>query len=439
MGDGGATRAEPGPTDVPSDAALPVAGAGASVDRLRPWMAWLALGAALSVAWRVTHQGLGGIATSEVAAGRGVLLLHTAVIWRRWRELGVAAAVALLGAVGWVGARLSTGYLPGPVDTLGCAGLALLVFLVYMACTRDDEAARLGITSVRLGVVYLLVAPTGLSLAYATAEVLPRAWDATALVIDTAFPLTAFDVGRWLERWPVLYPPASFVYEGIFLLVPALTALRLRLPRPPATDLLIVTVVTSILGQACYFITPIVGPAFAFQVEFPDVLPDIARLARVALPVPPYFLRNGMPSIHTAWALVFLWNTRPFHIAVRAVGVLVVALMLVATLGFGQHYVIDLVAAVPYAVLTQAIGTAVPAVLRRRRAALMGGCAALTLAWVSLPHFGASLAVSWPGLVVAGAVATVVGALAAERWLAASGEFTPGTASTPKTSSPPRT
>jgi hypothetical protein len=403
-----------------------------SAKRVSPWLPWLGVAAALSVTWTAMHPDDIDLAPSEAAAGGGVLMLYVAVMWGRWRALLHGAIVALFGVVGWVGARLSTGWLPTLQDTIGAGGVALVPFLFYRRWRapiddRDDDETRMSGELARLGLVYLLLTPTALTLAITTISLLPRAWDAPALAIDVAFPVHAFHVGRWLERWPALRWPASVAYEWIFRIIPLVVALRLRLSKPQATDFLVVCIVVCLLGQLGYFLTPIVGPAFAFERDFPDTMPNLAHIPMKALPVPP-FLRNGMPSLHTAWALVLLWNLRPFALPIRALGVAMLVFTIVATLGFGQHYVIDLVAAVPYAVLSQTIGTIVPANRRTLRLAIAATCALLTLAWVLAPRFAWGIAGRAPAVVVAAAIVTVVASLVCARRLARAGDPDPTTA-----------
>ena len=397
-----------------------------SVRRLRPWTWPLAAGAALGSAWLVLHGGFDDLLPSEVGSALATVFLQVAVTWQSWRESGrellLTLLIVLLGVVGWIGGRLATGWLPGVLDSAGAGGVALLLFLTNRArCRRgdsDDEDARLGGEVARLGLIFLLLTPTALALATATVVYLPTAWDAPALIVDSTFPFGAFDVGRFLARAPVLRGIASAVYDGIFLLVPALVAVRLRLPRPLAVDFLVVCVVVSLLGQLCYYVTPIVGPAFAFSARFPDTLPDVTRLPIVALPVPEFY-RNGLPSIHTAWALVFMWATRPFAWWWRAFGVAVVVFMILATLGFGQHYVLDLVAAVPYAVVVQVACTRVPEGRRAARLGIVAGSAVLLAVWVLSPRFGVGVVRAAPGAVLVFALLSIVVPLVAERWLRA--------------------
>jgi len=194
-----------------------------------------------------------------------------------------------------------------------------------------------------------------------------------------------------------------------------LVAMRTRLRKAPAAELLLVCAFASIVGQAGYYVTPIVGPGFAFQAKFPDVLPDVAYLPTVAVPVPPQWPRNCMPSIHTVWGLVFLWNARPFGWAARAFGAFVLVFTVLATLGLGYHYVVDLVAAVPFAAVAQAVGTrATDPRAARLRWQVIGGGVALSLAWVVAPRWLPYGVAGVPGLLDVLALATIAAGVLGE-------------------------
>jgi hypothetical protein len=65
--------------------------------------------------------------------------------------------------------------------------------------------------------------------------------------------------------------------------------------------------------------------------------------------------RNCMPSLHVAWALLVWFNCKPFSRIVRSSAFAFVLITLVDTLGTGEHYLIDLVVAFPFAVAVQAL------------------------------------------------------------------------------------
>lgn len=355
------------------------------------------------------------VAVTGIAAA----VLYVTVYLRERRALARGLAIAAVGAGIWWAALRGAGFVAGLADTIGAGGLGLAVDQAIRARRATGDAARLARDLVLLWLVFPLATIAGLALFDETARALPRAWDARAYVLDTAFPLHAFQVGRLLERFGWIRSVASFVYEQIFLFLTVLVAMRARLRSPPAADLLLVCAFASIVGQTGYYLTPIVGPGFAFQAKFPDVLPDVARLPTTAVPVPPQWARNCMPSIHTVWGLVFLWNTRPFGWAVRASGVFVLVFTVLATLGLGYHYVIDLVAAVPFAAAAQAVATRVrDARVARLRWRAIGVGVGLSLAWIVAPRWLPYAIAGVPGLLDVLALATVAAGVLAERTLA---------------------
>ena len=88
---------------------------------------------------------------------------------------------------------------------------------------------------------------------------------------------------------------------------------------------------------------------FVFYAAFPAVGPghyDWRALAPEAF-VP----RNCMPSMHVTWALLLAINARSRWLA--AALWVYAAIIAVSTLALGEHYLIDLIAAVPYTVAAQ--------------------------------------------------------------------------------------
>jgi hypothetical protein len=87
---------------------------------------------------------------------------------------------------------------------------------------------------------------------------------------------------------------------------------------------------------------------FVFYGLFPAVGPghfDWAREAPTSAP------DNCMPSMHLTWSLLIAMNARSLRLRV---GLWVyVALMSIATLALREHYLIDLIAAVPYTLAVQ--------------------------------------------------------------------------------------
>src|SRR5207247_2117622 len=59
---------------------------------------------------------------------------------------------------------------------------------------------------------------------------------------------------------------------------------------------------------------------------------------------------NGIPSVHMATALLIFWFLRRWWWG-SLIGLVFILLTILATLGLGQHYLFDLICAIPYAAL----------------------------------------------------------------------------------------
>lgn len=149
-----------------------------------------------------------------------------------------------------------------------------------------------------------------------------------------------------------------------------------------ARAVLAASIVAGACGFALYFLCPVVGPLQAFAPEYPRSLPTIAAVPS-PIEVPTDAPRNGMPSLHTVWALIIWFNAaalkrRPSRAALRVFA----ALTIWAAMGLDDtHWFSDIVVAVPLAVAVQA------AVVEQATASLRGritvaACAAMTALWL---------------------------------------------------------
>lgn len=98
-----------------------------------------------------------------------------------------------------------------------------------------------------------------------------------------------------------------------------------------------------LFAPLAYAAFPVCGPRFAFA-NFPaDPGPVLPHLLSIAHPP------NGVPSVHLSTALLLWWFCRRWR-GMGRVAAIYAALMVVVTLASGQHYLFDLVMAVPYTV-----------------------------------------------------------------------------------------
>ena len=142
--------------------------------------------------------------------------------------------------------------------------------------------------------------------------------------MDSALLATDFGVSAQLFTWAsssaVVWQVMRFVY---LMALPLWTAIIVGFAAKPK-DLVGRMVVASIAALPFYLLFPAVGPVWVHTDEA---------------------MRNCVPSLHFAWVLLLWWYSPK---SLRAASALFAALTGVATLALGEHYVIDLVAAIPF-------------------------------------------------------------------------------------------
>jgi hypothetical protein len=117
--------------------------------------------------------------------------------------------------------------------------------------------------------------------------------------------------------------------------------------------------------------------------------------------------RNAIPSLHMAWVLLVWWNSRGLARWIRAIALLFVVLTVMATLGTGEHYFIDLVVAFPFSLMVQALCSySQPFRSGARRNAFLFGTF-VTLIWLALLSFTTTIFWTSPVLPWTMIVATV--------------------------------
>jgi len=171
-------------------------------------------------------------------------------------------------------------------------------------------------------------------------------YDEWFLVVDGWFGYPSFAAGRLLQAHHsleliVLTDYISFVLVVLFAVAANFALVSIR----GGYRVFWAVALSCFLAAPIYATLPASGPRYAFA-GFPYRIPQLTELHALLIPgAPP----NCMPSVHMTLALLvaaFVWRWR----AGKALGALHVALTALATLGLGEHYLIDLIAAVPYAI-----------------------------------------------------------------------------------------
>jgi len=181
----------------------------------------------------------------------------------------------------------------------------------------------------------------------------PWSYDRWLYAFDSRFGFQiSFAAGRIFEHWPWLQMICALVYLGLPL---AMACVYLVAPHVPDEPGLIRTfLLTGVLGGLLFHFLPAAGPVYAYTANWPGDPPAIVAGFLAPLHLSGVRL-NAIPSLHTAWGLLIFWRTRRNDVLVRVAAGLFLLFTLLATLGLGEHYVIDLVVAVPFVVGVRAL------------------------------------------------------------------------------------
>jgi PAP2 superfamily len=156
----------------------------------------------------------------------------------------------------------------------------------------------------------------------------------------------SFFMGALVAHHVSLYWAMEIAYGGMPMAMLAVYAAYLwRRPLAETVRLVQTFALAFLGGLAVYALCPACGPRYAFPAQFPFHPPAAIVPHPVAIGAPP----NGVPSLHMTAALLILWFARHW-IAGRLLAVVFLVLTVVATLGAGEHYLFDLIVAVPYSV-----------------------------------------------------------------------------------------
>jgi hypothetical protein len=221
---------------------------------------------------------------------------------------------------------------------------------------------------------------------------------------DRSLGVDTFRLARtWLaypQLYTGLYSAAAFVYNALPLYVAACLAFVFRRGEPLGFRRSVVAL--GAIGFALYQVCPAAGPLYRFPC-FPACLPSLADIPALpsTLSAP---AMNAMPSLHLAWTLLCLLYMWRLGNLARILAVLVALLTAAATLLSGEHYVVDLIVALPLTVAIRGafyIEASLP-----RRLTIGGSGLAMVVAWVVSGRLGL-LALSspeWSRILVAATV-----------------------------------
>ena len=232
---------------------------------------------------------------------------------------------------------------------------AVAVFLILVGCGIHlhlyGPSGRLG----RFLIVVALAVPGNMLAMFAAncaGRVRPYKLDLYVYWIDNRLGFQpSFALGRFVMSHPSMMVLLALSYQLLPIAILAVFGayLWLRSERE-AMSMVPVFILNLALSVPCYLLFPVSGPAYAFP-GFPALPGGQVVPHPILLSAPP----NGVPSIHFSTALLILWYgwKLPFG---RWIAGMYLALIAVSTMASGEHYLFDLLAAVPYTVLVHSLG-----------------------------------------------------------------------------------
>ena len=229
----------------------------------------------------------------------------------------------------------------------------------------------------------------------------PKTYDLYLYAADGSFGLQpSFLFGQAMAASQVLRVACVLAY----LFLPLVMALVYAVSQPikaerASWDLISLLMLAGMGGWVLYNVVPATGPRYVFGASFPyHGLPYhlLPKLLLEKVPVPGTAPRNAIPSLHMTWALLLYWNTKGMSRILRASLGIYLALTVVSTLGTGEHYFVDLLAAVPFALLVQALVSPGRHLPLSRRVLVSSYGLGLTLGWLLLARYGIKLMLTSP-------------------------------------------
>jgi hypothetical protein len=244
---------------------------------------------------------------------------------------------------------------------LGAFGFAFFIaFLLHIVGITKRNHSYLYEIRLRwllfLGLLFLFITYSMLRL---TTTFHPQTPDLFAFHLDALLSTTIVPhVVSWVNAIPggETFILALYRLGTVPILIVGIRQLNGR--KPYVCSAILVSIIMTGLACIAYQFCPMIGPYHHFGFDFAQVYthPDSVGYSIIApMPTP----RNAMPSMHFGWVFAgcILWFQSDTHFWSRLGFVLATFFMAVATLYTGEHYLIDLIVAVPFVLSSIALAT----------------------------------------------------------------------------------
>jgi hypothetical protein len=348
------------------------------------------------------HQIASDIFFSLTLAGCTIVFLSV----RPLRDILQVLSVAVI----LVGLQLTVLKVPlKTLPVLALLGLSSLFLLAVRRVGSNGQERQLLYDSLVPPLLFLLLGYVGSAPLALTFRLHPKTLDLFLYSFDQSLGVQlSFKVGQIVLASHLLTRAMLGVYYLLPLAIMFTYARLLVRDRTLAMIAFMAFIIAGPAGVVFYNLIPGCGPACLMGGKYPFEMLSTQQVRQ--LPLQPLLeggARNAFPSLHLGWALLTLWYSERLSLGARLAMAVFFVGTVFATLGLGEHYFVDLVAAFPFALMIQAAcALNVPISNSRRLVAFLSGFGVM-LGWVALLRWG--LAVAWmnptvPWLFVAGTI-----------------------------------
>lgn len=272
---------------------------------------------------------------------------------RRHHLLALALGAVLAAGLFWVdNKKYHLAFIPYLLTIPLGVWLCLRALWTWLRRRQAGDAARADASTffwVLVGTASMAFATN--ALLRAASIIYPLTYDAHLLKIDAAFGNPTYWIASYANLAPDwLKTATTVVYAALAALFFPLVALLIRERKVRSLHGWRTMVIPFMVATVCYAWLPATGPIAAFGgVDFPAGIASPADVPAAMLSVQAA-ARNAMPSMHLSGAIWVLMIAAAFRRKIFfALSVLFLAGTAWATMALGEHYLIDLVVALPFA------------------------------------------------------------------------------------------
>ncbi|HXY25158.1 MAG TPA: phosphatase PAP2 family protein [Candidatus Acidoferrum sp.] len=320
-----------------------------------------------------------------ISAFFAVALLSVPIIHFRVRPSWIDALLVLTAMLVLAGVDFRVlHFKPAIMAWPSFAGLASLLILGLRAVWAKETDRRFLLLAFVPALLFVTSEYFADDLLKFTSKVHPKVFDLYLFSFDSSLRVQiAFLVGQAFAMYSSLRAIGLVFYIGLPIPIALIYAGRLLRTREKAVPSFVAFLATGPIGVIFYNVLPALGPGHLFGNRFPWHPLTVEQATRLYLePIPIAGAPNAIPSLHMAWVLLVWWYSRGLSWWERAVAFAFLFFTVLATMGTGEHYFVDLVVAFPFALLIEALCTFELSVTDLTRLVSAAAGLFVTLAWM---------------------------------------------------------